>query len=280
MGVTGKTFSEYTNESLALVKATCLSVAQIIGDSITSDAVIVGGLVPTLLYQDFEAVPEIGAHVGTTDIDLALDLVILAKDRYEDVASSLKDNGFSPDTNQQGNMTRQRWRAKDGAQVDFLMPPVPPDTIGGKQQPLTNELAAFTMRGLDLALRTRKIITLAGKDLEGRSVERELPVCSPEVFVALKGLAIAGRVKPKDAYDIHYVLVHDALGAKGLGEALHRHKPHDAVDAAVKALRRDYKAIDSRGPRDVCSFLGRNGDEDLAGNALAYMLDFLGALPE
>lgn len=280
MGITGKSSSEYTDQALALVKSTCLSIAQILGDSITSEAVIIGGLVPTLLYQNVELVPEIGGHVGTADIDLAMDLVILNKDRYQEVASSLKDHGFLPDTNEQGNITRQRWRAGNGAQVDFLMPPVPPDTLGGKQQSLTGELAAFTMRGLDLALLNRVIITMAGEDLDGRNVERDLPVCSPELFIMLKALAIAGRAKPKDAYDVHYVLLHDPLGPRTLGEKLQRFRPHDAVDAAVKALRRDYKDVDGRGPRDVCSFLGRRDDDELAGSALAYMLEFLSVLPE
>jgi hypothetical protein len=279
MEITGRWAGEYSGNVLASVKATCLSVAQVLGDSITSDAVIVGGLVPTLLYRNVVPAPETGAHVGTADVDLALDLVILNRDRYEDVTASLEANGFSPDTNEQGNVTRQRWRAANGARVDFLMPPVPPDTLGGKQQSLTSALAAFTMRGLDLALRHRVVITMTGKDLDGRSVERDLPVCSPEVFVALKGLAIAGRAKPKDAYDIHYVLLHDPHGPRALGEALQKHRPHDAVDVAIKALRRDYKEVDGRGPSDVCSFLGRGEDEELAGSVLAHMLEFLSALP-
>jgi hypothetical protein len=157
------------------------------------------------------------------------------------------------------------------------MPPVPPDTKGGKQQPLTSDLAAFTMSGLDLALKKRLLVPLSGNDLEGRSVNRDLPVCPAEVFVGLKSLALAGRDKPKDAYDIHYVLLHDPRGPQGLGEALRRLQPHDAVDAALASLRRDYNDIDSRGPRAVCSFLGERENDALAGSALAFVLEFLNA---
>jgi hypothetical protein len=280
VGVTGRSSSDYTNETLTAVKSTCLSIAQILGDSITSDAVIVGGLVPTLLYQNIDPIAELGAHIGTVDIDLAMDLVVLDKDRYEDIASCLKSSGFSPDKNENGNVTRQRWRAQNGAQVDFLMPPVPPDTLGGKQQSLTSELAMFTMRGLDLALKNRVTVALAGNDLEGRNVERAVPVCSPEIFVVLKALAIAGRNKPKDAYDIHYVLANDPIGARALGASLQQYRPHDAVEAALRSLRRDYRDVDGRGPMDVCSFLGTGKDDTLAGPALAYMLDFLSGADE
>ncbi len=273
----GKLISEYTAEELGRVKATCLSVAQILGDTIQDDAVIVGGLVPVLLYQDVEPAWEFGAHAGTHDVDLALDLVILEKDRYENVAERLRRSGFAPAVNEKGNITRQRWRAENGAQVDFLMPPVPPDIKGGQQQSLTSDLAAFTMSGLDLALKNRLLVPLSGTDLEGRSVTRDLPVCPAEVFVVLKSLAIAGRDKPKDAYDIHYVLLHDPRGPQGLGEALRKLEPHDAIDGAIASLRRDYKDVDSRGPRDVCLFLGERGNDALAGSALAFALEFLNA---
>lgn len=123
MEISGKSIFEYTEENLALVKAACLSVAQTLGDTIQEDAVIVGGLVPVLLYQDIQPNWEFGAHAGTHDIDLALDLVILKRDRYENVASCLRRSGFTPDVSENGNIIRQRWRAKDGAQVEFLIHP-------------------------------------------------------------------------------------------------------------------------------------------------------------
>lgn len=133
------------------------------------------------------------------------------------------------------------------------------------------------MSGLDLALRSRLLVPLKGKDLEGRSVERIVPVCPAEVFIILKALAIAGRDKAKDAYDIHYVLVHNPRGPQGIGEAARRLLPHDAVDRAIASLRRDYKDVTSRGPQDVCSFLGEPDNDPLAGDALAFVLEFLDA---
>ena len=275
--MSGASISDYSSDDLARVKATCLSIAQTLGDTIKEDAVIVGGLVPVLLYENVEPAWEFGRHAGTRDVDLALDLVILESERYESVADALRRSGFAPDTNEGGNIVRQRWRARDGALVDFLMPPVPPDVNGGRQQSLTSELAAFTMPGLDLALRHRILIPLTGYDLQGRKVERHLPVCPAEVFIMLKALAIAGRDKPKDAYDIHYVLLHDPRGAHGLGAALRKLAPHAAIDAALASLTRDYAEVDNRGPRDVCTFLGQGGDDALAADAIAFMREFLAA---
>lgn len=275
MEITGNSISEYTASGLTKVKAMCLSIAQILGDTIQDEAVIVGGLVPTLLYQDVEPVWEYGGHAGTHDMDIALDLVILEKERYEAVAECLRRAKFAPDENSSGNLTRQRWRSPTGATVDFLMPPVPPEHKVGHVQSLTNELAAITMKGLDLALRHRVLIPLEGADIERRNVKREVPVCPAEVFVALKAIAIAHRDKAKDAYDIDFTLRHDPRRALGLGEALLGLGPHDAITAAVESLRRDYQSVDGRGPSDVCKFLGQRSNEELAGQAYANVLDFL-----
>ncbi len=212
---------------------------------------------------------------GTADVDLALDLVILDRERYENVAERLRRSGFRPDVNDRGNLVRQRWRSEQGGLVDFVMPPVPPDTEGGRQQQLTAELAAMTMAGLELALQHRVPVTLVGRDLEDRNVERTVPVCSPEVFMVLKGLALAGRMKPKDAYDMHYVLLHDSKGAGALGAAVRALCPNETITRALGFLERDYREVDGRGPRDVCAFLNEPENVELAGQALAYMREFL-----
>lgn len=277
MEITGRSINEYTSDGLLLVKRTCLTIAQTLGDAMDRDAVIVGGLVPVLLYQHVPPVWEYGEHAGTADVDLALDLVILDRERYENVADRLQRSGFRPDVNDKGNLVRQRWRSEQGGLIDFVMPPVPPDTEGGRQQPLTAELAAMTMAGLELALDHRVPVTLAGRDLEERYVERTVPVCSAEIFMVLKGLALAGRMKPKDAYDMHYVLLHDSKGASGLGASLRALGPNDAITRAIGFLERDYREVDGRGPRDVCAFLNEPENVDLAGQVLAYMREFLKA---
>jgi hypothetical protein len=277
MEIRGRSIDEYGAEEVDLVKRTCLTIAQTLGDAIERDAVIVGGLVPVLLYKDIPPAWEYGHHAGTADVDLALDLVILDRERYEDVEQRLKRSGFHPDVNDRGNMVRQRWRSDEGGLVDFVMPTVPPDGEPGEQQPLTRELAATMMAGLELALARPVPIILAGRDLEDRNVERTLPVCRPEVFMVLKGLALAGRKKAKDAYDMHYVLAHDPAKPMGLATELRGLGPNATVARALEYLERDYREIDGRGPSDVCSFLNAAGDASLAGQALAYMREFVRA---
>lgn len=256
------------------------AIAQVLGDELLRDTVIVGGLVPTLLYSDLTPAPETGAHVGTFDVDLALDLVILNEERYEDIVERLERARFVPDANAAGNTTRQRWRSPTGVSIDFLMPPVPPDKRGGRLQGLTSDFAAQTMRGLDLAFKHPLAITLRGVDLDGRNVTRTLPVCAPDIFVMLKALAIANRDRRKDAYDLYYVLKHDVQGPQALGRDLAGFGAHAAVPDAVAVLEREFRTLDGRGPTDVCRFMDQVGNDDLAADVLAFSRDFLGGYGE
>jgi hypothetical protein len=269
----------YNSEDTARAKSTCLLLAQILGKHMKNDLVIVGGIVPSLLFQDAEPDPVMGSHAGSNDVDLVLSLVILDDKQYTNVRDSLKSGDFAPDTKEpSGNLVRQRWRhAPSGALVDFLMPLVPSnDQAGGALQDLESDFAATTMLGLDLALQHRRHITLVGKDLCDRSVTEEVPVCHPAVLVMLKALAMADRDAYKDAYDLFFVLKASSEGPDGLGKFLSGLRPHRALDDMEKSLDSKFKTIDSAGPANVCAFL-RIDTMELRGEVLAYANSFLDA---
>ena len=75
MEVKGNSAQDYRSEAVERVKATCLTIAQVLGDELLRQTVIVGGLVPVLLYADTPPSAETGAHVGTLDLDIALALL-------------------------------------------------------------------------------------------------------------------------------------------------------------------------------------------------------------
>jgi len=67
--------AEYSKDQSQLVKATCLYVATILGDYM-EQAVIVGGLVPSLLIDQKNLPVGADSHVGTTDLDMGLSLAL------------------------------------------------------------------------------------------------------------------------------------------------------------------------------------------------------------
>ena len=148
--------AEYSKEQVQLVTATCLYVATILGDYM-EQAVIVGGLVPSLLI-DQENLPD-GAdhHAGTMDLDMGLTLAIFDNKRYQAITDRLRAAKFSPDVNEQGNLTRQRWKVEKVGKVtiEFLVPPVSEDDVGGQIKDIEKDFAAVITPGLELAFKDR-----------------------------------------------------------------------------------------------------------------------------
>lgn len=70
---------------------------------------LVGGLVPRYLTP--ERPPDVPAHAGTTDVDIVLNLQVLADDEaYKSLAKQLKDRGFSRYVNEEGKASSWRWQ--------------------------------------------------------------------------------------------------------------------------------------------------------------------------
>jgi hypothetical protein len=262
-----RTADGYSPDQLEQVRALCLHLASVLGD-LLEDLVIVGGLVPSLLI-DRRAVGG-DAHVGTTDLDLGLELALLNTGRYHALGERLRRNEFEPDHNEQGNLTRQRWRhARSSATVDFLMPPVQQDQRGGTLQGLEADLAAVVQPGLPLAFRDRERIRVEGRTLRNEAIARKLPVCGPGAFVILKALALRGRGENKDAYDLFYVLRYYGSAVEDVAARVKPLLDDDRAREAMTYLREDFASLDSVGSVRTATFLNRSDDDafkaDVAG---------------
>ncbi len=115
----------YGIEQLAFVHRTCLYMATRLGD-LLDDIVVVGGLVPYLLVDQQNLPPGLEPHAGTMDLDMGLALAILKGERYRELGRRLRDAGFEPEVNDQGNKRLQTWTVgtPHPVTVDFLIPPI------------------------------------------------------------------------------------------------------------------------------------------------------------
>lgn len=91
---------------------------------------------------------------------------------YREITARLREAGFGPDSNEAGNLVRQRWKHPSAAHatVEFLIPPLRPDQRGGTLQSLEKDFAAVVAPGVDLAFRDRRVVTLSGTTLMGEPV--------------------------------------------------------------------------------------------------------------
>ncbi|HEX6958933.1 MAG TPA: hypothetical protein VF194_13185 [Ferrovibrio sp.] len=98
---------------------------------------LVGGLTPRYLIK--ARPPDVPRHAGTQDVDIVIDLQILADtEAYHTLEDNLRKLGFERATNDNGQKQSWRWqtRTEHGALMILELLADAPDIVGGKVQPL------------------------------------------------------------------------------------------------------------------------------------------------
>ena len=166
--------------------------------------VIVGGWTPDLLLPNADE-----PHIGSIDVDLALDAAKLGEGRYAELIELLL------------NTKRYRPGAKDFqlevevdlhdgeppvlVEVDFL---AAQDVKLKKHKPkLLEGFRVLKAEGCNVAFHAPVEITIPGENVRGTLNTVHMRVVSLADFVLMKAHAIGGRDKPKDVYDLCYALV-------------------------------------------------------------------------
>ena len=244
----------YGVEQLGFVRRTCLYMATRLGD-LLEEIVVVGGLAPYLLVDQENLPSGLEPHVGTMDLDMGLALAILNCERYRELGRRLRDAGFEPEINDQGNRRLQTWTAgtPHRVTVDFLIPPIEERDKGGALRHFESDLAAIITPGLELAFRDQRWKELSGRTPAGARATREIPVCGPGAFTVLKALAFGSRAENKDAYDLFYLW--SGVGVPEVAESLLPLRPSTYIDDALSVIERDFCHHDGLGPIGVARFM-------------------------
>jgi len=241
------------------------------------EAVIIGGLVPSLLIKQNDLPDGADSHVGTTDLDMGFTLAIFDDKRYQAITNRLRSAKFSPDVNEQGNLTRQRWKIEKVGKItiDFLIPPVSDDDAGGQIKDIEKDFAAVTTPGLELAFKDIIKITLEGYTLFGENAKRDVYVCGPGAFVVLKALAFRTRGENKDAYDLYYHIRNYGSSVEDIAVALKPLLHESEAKEAIKILNEDFASNDSVGAVRVARFITGSIDEVIQAEVAGFVRNLL-----
>ena len=206
---------------------------------------------------------------------MGLALAILNRERYRELGRRLRDAGFEPAVNDQGNKRLQTWTAgtPHPVTVDLLIPPVEETDEGGRLRRLESDLAAMIIPGLELAFRDRHLIELSGSISSGAWATRRIPVCGPGAFTVLKALAFGSRGQNKDAYDLFYVW--RGVGVRDIAESLVPLMPDTCIDNALSVIERDFCRHDGLGPVATAQFITQGIDKNIQADVVGYALALL-----
>jgi len=242
--------TEYEPRQVKAARRVLVDVGQVLA-SFRDCLVVVGGWVPDLLISEAEE-----AHVGSIDVDLALDAEKLNDGRYAELLKSLLDTrryrvgakSFQLLTSvdlEDGNPPVQ-------VEVEFL---APKEVKLEKHNPkLLRNFRVLQADGCSSAFHSPVEIKLEGHSTRGAENIVRLRVASLPDFIIMKAHALAGRDKPKDAYDICYCLTYFPGGLEKLADAWRQRSEESDVKRGIEILREKFATVESFGPRQVVEF--------------------------
>jgi hypothetical protein len=260
---------DYSDRQTEAARRVLIDVGQILA-SFSDCLVVVGGWVPDLLLPEAEE-----QHVGSIDVDLALDAAKLNDGRYAEMLKLLlntkryrkgeKDFQLVTDVD-----------LKDGEQpvqveVEFL---APKDVKLKKNKPkLLPEFRVLRTEACSVAFTAPIEQKLTGENVKGAKNTVRLRIASLADFLVMKAHAVAGRDKPKDSYDFCYCLEHFPDGLEKLGVIWKNRRSEKHVAQAIKILYEKFESISSFGPQQVVEFHNSaNPDEQAMQARKAYEL--------
>ncbi len=262
--IEARSVSDYGDRSAAAATSVLVEIGQVLG-SYRDSFVIIGGSLPRLLFP--RGTPP---HIGTVDVDLGLDHRALSDEKYVGLVEALERRGY-----QRGLDDMKRFQLRREVPLDDGGPPVqvivdllmPRDAKPEKHKPpLVPDFAVQPGDGVALALAHSVWVEVAGTMPDGRSNRVELRVASVPAFLVMKGYALAGRDKPKDAYDIYYVIRSFEGGPEALAEECQPLLQTPEAAEGYRKIAGKFGDRDGFGPATVRLFLedqGGMGDMDL-----------------
>ena len=246
--------SDYDDRATGAVKSVLVEIGQVLG-SYRDRFAVIGGAVPWLLLTGSDM-----PHIGTLDVDLTLDAEALGDGDYARLVDALLRQGYRQGEDRRRFQLVRTVPARDGSPdidvvVDFLMPR--DATIAKNVPPLVADFAVQRADGADLALKSHKFVEIDG-DMPGGGGNRvRIAVASIPALLAMKGYAIANRLKQKDAYDIYYSIRNFPGGIEALVAETAPLLKYESARTGYLHIAEKFRHPNDFGPTSVRQFVDR-----------------------
>lgn len=269
---------DYRPRQIAAARRVLVDVGQVLA-SFEDCLVVVGGWAPDLLMEMSEE-----PHIGSIDVDLALDAEKLKAGRYAEILKLLLDTKRYRKGSKDFQLVVDV-DLKDGekpvpVEVEFLAPKeVRLKASKPKKLPGFRVLQA---EGCGVAFHDPVSLELSGQNVRGAENTVHLRVVSLPDFIVMKAHALGGRDKPKDTYDLCYCLDHAPEGIEHLAQNLGRRLKEKDVAKAIEILREKFVSVKSFGPQQLAEFHNSpdpSAQAMHARRAFELVQKFLGILP-
>jgi len=268
-------------------KSVLIEALRILG-SYKDYLVLTGGWAPYFILEKFG---EGSQHCGSIDIDFVLNPCLIDLKVYETIVSSIEKRGYKPYITDDGEVLPYRFyrsvkspvdSAEYKIEVDFISEP----EIVKKLSPekflaVQKDLQAVVIRGSGVVFSHNFEHEIEGVLPNGAETKVVTKISDVVGSLATKGLALKGRYKEKDAYDIYFVLRHYEGGPRKAADEVRSFVDESIVAEALEEIREKFRSARSEGPFQVAYFLAPEDErlrERIQGEAHAILRTFFDKL--
>jgi hypothetical protein len=234
------TLDDYSRETVAACKSVLIEALTVLGKH-RRHLVVVGGWVPPLLLPGT-------SHIGSIDVDLAIDSRRIPAYLYETITNDLLRAGYRATSlpNRFERDVRVAGRSHV-IRVDLITGQYGHPQDGGTHA-IIQGMPVWQSRGVDVALDATVEIPISASLPDGGVNEVTVRVAQIPAFMVMKGFALDERKKEKDAYDIYFCLAHYPGGIDALARAFQPLLENGLVRESLAKMRQKFSTLDSIGP--------------------------------
>jgi hypothetical protein len=244
--------SDYTPPETQVCLSVLVEVMTILGE-FRENIVIVGGNVPPLLIKSADV-----KHPGTMDIDLALDNRRISNDTYQTIVETLKARGYYQKKGEQPYIFYRDVDTETGKKITVKIDLLAGEYGGTRRRHRHQKIQdaqARKARGCDLVFNNPVKVKVKGRLPNGAIHEVTVKVPSIGPFLVTKGMALWGRIKEKDAYDIYYCCRHYPGGIPALVRDVKPLMDNKLAREGLGKIKARFTTTSSIGPVGVADFL-------------------------
>ena len=251
--------------------------------------VLVGGWVPYLLLKAYQPSGVDFKHIGSKDIDIAVNPQLINEAGYDSILTILKQRGYEPKLDSQGKSIQHSFvknvitsKGEEQVQIDFLGPEYGGTEQNKRHQRIQDDFLVRKARGADVMFDHAIDIILEGKLPDGAEGRTTVKMADIVGIMTMKGIVVGSRYKQKDAYDIHSLILYYKSGPFAVAEEIQPFITHGLVKEAIESIHDKFRSREAEGPNWVADFQEAVGElrEQVKTQAYLQVQRFLTALYE
>ena len=222
--------------------------------------VLVGGWAPFFLLKEYGN--EEFQHIGSIDIDLAVNPSLISQEEYATIIELIEDRGYTQRKGKTGepvlfsyakDMTSPLNGKSYTIQVDFLTSEM--KKTKHRHRKVQGDLPARIAKGCDLAFEHHRDIEIVGTLPDGAKTHGYIKVIDLVGCIGMKGNVLGERYKEKDAYDIFTVVGHCLGAAEEVANQVRPHMDAPSMRTGLVNIADKFRSERAEGPTWTAMFL-------------------------